>query len=174
MTLPINNICHSLRNGPGRRLVIWTQGCNFHCPGCFNPDTHPLNGGENMDVERLAERINTDSAIDGITISGGEPLLHAKALEQLLYLLTPSLTKILYSGYSVNEIANNSELMHVIRLFDLAIMGRYEQSLDHPYLGKKFMKMTDRVDINYFKPNFFVEYSMNNGQITKTGIFKTT
>ena len=174
MTLLVNNICHSLRNGPGRRLVIWTQGCYFQCPGCFNPETHPFDGGQKMDIERLAEYINSDGTIDGITLSGGEPLLHTRALGQLLMLLDPVLTKILYSGFTIKEIAADPERMDFIRLVDLAIMGRYNQSLEHPYLGKEFMKMTNRVDINYFKPKFFVEYAMNHMHVTKTGIFKTT
>jgi anaerobic ribonucleoside-triphosphate reductase activating protein len=26
-------------NGPGRRAVVWVQGCLRECPGCFNPDS---------------------------------------------------------------------------------------------------------------------------------------
>ncbi|MEK7679648.1 MAG: 4Fe-4S cluster-binding domain-containing protein, partial [Deltaproteobacteria bacterium] len=29
-------------NGPGRRLVVFFQGCVRRCDGCFNPETHPL------------------------------------------------------------------------------------------------------------------------------------
>ena len=171
MTLSINNICHSQRNGPGHRLVIWTQGCPFRCVGCFNPETHALEGGQQIEVEALAKRINSDVAIEGITISGGEPLLHAEALGCLFRLLNPELTIVIYSGFRVDEIKNDTTKMGTIRLADLAIMGRYDNKLEHPYLGKEFLKMSDRIDLNYFKPKFFIEYAISHGHVTKTGIF---
>ncbi|MGD0006352.1 MAG: 4Fe-4S cluster-binding domain-containing protein, partial [Anaerolineaceae bacterium] len=45
MTDQILNLHHfeplSLVNGPGKRSVVWVQGCTLNCPGCFNPQTHP-------------------------------------------------------------------------------------------------------------------------------------
>jgi len=29
-------------NGPGERAVVWFQGCDLHCRGCFNPASHPF------------------------------------------------------------------------------------------------------------------------------------
>ncbi|WP_235663616.1 4Fe-4S dicluster domain-containing protein, partial [Aeromonas caviae] len=29
-------------DGPGNRLVLFLQGCNFRCPGCHNPHTMGL------------------------------------------------------------------------------------------------------------------------------------
>ena len=28
-----------IANGPGVRVTIFFQGCDFHCKGCFNPET---------------------------------------------------------------------------------------------------------------------------------------
>ena len=32
-------ICDSIVDGPGLRMVIWTQGCKHNCKGCHNPQT---------------------------------------------------------------------------------------------------------------------------------------
>ena len=173
MLLPVHNISHSRINGPGNRLVIWVQGCKFHCKGCFNPETHPYTKEHLMDINELAEIINADTTIDGITLSGGEPLDYPKQIQSLLFGLEHRITTILYSGYHYEDIVSNENLLNVIKLVDLSIIGRYDLALPHPYFGKKFVMTSDRIDINYFKPKQIVEYVINNGTITKTGIFKT-
>jgi len=30
----------STANGPGERAVVWFQGCDLRCSGCWNPRTH--------------------------------------------------------------------------------------------------------------------------------------
>ena len=35
----------SLVNGPGVRAVLWVQGCDRRCAGCFNPEFLPREGG---------------------------------------------------------------------------------------------------------------------------------
>ena len=45
---------HSTVNGPNNRFVIWTQGCPFHCDGCFNQPTHSQTGGFDIDIAQLA------------------------------------------------------------------------------------------------------------------------
>lgn len=172
MLLPINNICHSRINGPGNRLVIWVQGCKFNCKGCFNPETHPYTKEHLVDVADLVRMINEDKKIEGITISGGEPLDYSKQMLQLLAHIKPHITTIIYSGYHYDEIIANKGLLDVIKLADVSIIGRYDSSLPHPYFGKKFVLTSNRIDINYFKPNQIVEFVVGKRIITKTGIFK--
>lgn len=172
MYLPINNICHSRINGPGNRLVIWVQGCKFNCKGCFNPETHPYSKEHLVDVGELVKMINEDTMIDGITISGGEPLDYPNQIRLLLSNLENRLTSIVYSGYRYEDVVAKDDLLKVIKLADLSIIGRFDSSLPHPYYGKKFVLTSDRIDINYFKPKQFVEYVLNRKSVTKTGIFK--
>lgn len=172
MLLPIHNISHSRINGPGNRLVIWVQGCKFHCKGCFNPETHPYTKDHLMDINELAALINNDTTIEGITLSGGEPLDYPKQLMTLFKKISSHLTIILYSGFTIDEIDLEPSLKKLLKMTDLAIVGRYDDNLPHPFLGKKFVVMTDRIDLDYFKPRHVVEYSMNGNKVTKTGIFR--
>lgn len=173
-TIPINNICHSTINGPGHRLVIWTQGCPFNCDGCFNPETHPYEGGMRFSVTKLARIVNEDKTIEGITLSGGEPLLYPKELQKFLSKTRKRLTRIVFTGYSVEDVLNDEAKRSVLPFVDLVIAGRYDKSLPHPFFGKKLIKMTNRIDVGYFKPTQRVEYSINGDNVTKTGIFKHT
>lgn len=173
MTIPINNICHSVINGPGNRLVFWVQGCPFRCEGCFNPETHEMGSGILMDVDEVIRIINEEKGIDGITFSGGEPLLYLDALKAIADEVRPELTKILYSGYTDKEILANEKMMRTVASYDVAIVGRYKKELLHPYFGKKFFLMTNRIDINEFLPRQKIEYSISGNGVTKTGIFKT-
>ena len=172
MYLPINNICHSRINGPGNRLVIWVQGCKFYCKGCFNPETHPYTKEHLMDINELAALINNDMTIEGITLSGGEPLDYPKQLKDLFEKVDSSLTIIVYSGFNTEEIDDNQELKKLLKMTDLAIVGRYSNKLPHPYIGKKFIMSSDRIDVDYFKPNIQVEYTINKSLTTKSGIFR--
>ena len=173
MLLPIHKISHSRINGPGNRLVIWVQGCKFHCKGCFNPKTHPYTKKRLIDINELAELINNDTTIEGITLSGGEPLDYPQQLESLFRKVSSVLTIILYSGFNIEEINQSIHLKQILKMVDLAIVGRYDEKKPHPFLGKKFVNTTNRVDIDYFKPQHVVEYVLNGEEVTKTGIFKT-
>ncbi len=46
-------------NGPGRRFVIWFQGCHFRCRGCFNPEFWTEDGGMLMSVEEIISHIDS-------------------------------------------------------------------------------------------------------------------
>ena len=63
--------------------------------------------------------------------------------------------------------------MSIVKMADISIVGRYDERLEHPYYGKKFIVSRGRIDVNYFKPKITVEYSVNNNSVTKTGIFNS-
>lgn len=120
---------NSLVNGPGIRYVIFTQGCPHHCDGCHNPETWDPTGGIEVAVSTIYRDIcNRKGFIDGVTISGGEPFLHEKALVQLLkdlrYRWEPRpLSVWLYTGYKYEDICD-SELA---KLVDVIVDGQFEK-----------------------------------------------
>ncbi len=72
-------------DGPGLRLVVFLQGCNFRCLYCANPDTiEPVGESRLTSTEHIV-----NMAVDqkpffgkrgGVTFSGGEPTFQAAEL----------------------------------------------------------------------------------------------
>ncbi|MBI3951494.1 MAG: radical SAM protein [Acidobacteria bacterium] len=121
----------SRANGPGARAVVWVQGCSLGCPGCFSPETHPLEGGELVSVDDLFHRtLALGDAIEGITISGGEPLQQRRALLGFLrrVRLETSLSILLFTGYSWEEVQWMPDAEALLSCVDVLIQGRYDQT----------------------------------------------
>jgi anaerobic ribonucleoside-triphosphate reductase activating protein len=122
----------STENGPGTRAVIWVQGCNLKCSGCFNPDTHDMGIRTLISVEDLGEKILGISGIEGITISGGEPFLQADALAALGDLIkSQNLGIVVFTGFTFEQInqRNNAGWNALLELTDLLIAGPFIPSL---------------------------------------------
>ena len=120
----------SRANGPGLRAVVWFQGCTLGCPGCFNPATHDLRGGSESDTVCLAAEILASAPqIDGISISGGEPFQQPDALLDLLTRLARSgLSRLVFTGYTLDEIHRCRLGPEILRHLDVLIAGRYDAS----------------------------------------------
>lgn len=118
----------SRANGPGIRTAIWFQGCTLHCPGCFNPDTHSQEPAHRMAVcELLAKLKSNQRGIEGVTITGGEPLQQEEGLLALLRGIrsTTCLSVVLFSGYGEGEIRRMRLGGRVLQLVDVLVAGRY-------------------------------------------------
>jgi anaerobic ribonucleoside-triphosphate reductase activating protein len=118
----IHSIHTSKVNGPGKRLVIWTQGCSKACKNCFNPNTWKFEG---LDIPPI-DIIKRIGDVSGVTISGGDPLEQGDILDLLIPLYNLNLPKgiILFSGFTLDEI-NNSGLRECLNYIDVLIDGRY-------------------------------------------------
>ncbi len=121
----------SWANGPGCRAVIWVQGCTLGCPGCYNPETHSFRGGELVEVDALFERVaSLQGQIEGVTVSGGEPLQQRRALLPLLQRIrreTP-LSMLVFTGYRWEEVQRMREAPLLLACIDVLIAGRYDQT----------------------------------------------
>lgn len=122
--LPVSQV-----NGPGRRAVVWVQGCTLGCPGCFNPETHDAGNGNLARVDDLFTQIAAlRGEIEGVTISGGEPLQQRRPLERLLQRIhaETSLSVLLFSGYSWPEIQSIPRIATLLDCVDILLAGRYD------------------------------------------------
>lgn len=74
-------------DGPGLRCVVFLQGCPLRCAYCHNPETWPIEGGEEMDLADLLTKIERLRPYlqqgGGVTVSGGEPLLQWEFVAEL-------------------------------------------------------------------------------------------
>jgi len=76
-------------DGPGIRLVVFTQGCLFRCVYCHNPDTQDLETDKMkiIDASEILELLEKEKTYfgktGGLTVSGGEPTLQARSLIEL-------------------------------------------------------------------------------------------
>lgn len=158
-------IQESIVDGIGLRYVVFFQGCPHNCRGCQNPQTHSFSGGIFVDVDKIINDVVSNPLLDGITLSGGEPLCYPRqcciiAKEVRKY----GKTVWMYSGYTFEEIMQHyhrSILMHNI---DVLVDGPfvYEQR----DLNLRFRGSTNQRIIDVQKSlaeNKIVLWSEDNG-----------
>jgi len=109
--------------------VIWVQGCSLGCPGCFNPETHPFDAGERITISNLVEWLcNLPPALEGVTISGGEPFQQPQGLAAFLRQVRSrtNLSILVLSGYELSEIRKIKGAAPALDDIDVLIAGRYQ------------------------------------------------
>jgi len=172
-------------NGPGKRFVIWFQGCLLRCKGCFNPELWDEKGGILMSIDDVMECISCAKGIDGVTFTGGEPLMQVEPLLELTKRIKEKgLTILCYTGYTYEEIMSGRVpgVKELLKWFDILIDGPYKEEEKAPLLwrGSKNQKvyfLTERY--KYLEPLVLreglreVELRISTGEITMTGIFDT-
>lgn len=71
----------SLLDFPGEiSSIIWTVGCNFNCPFCYNLDVVKKTAKIISEEEIFSFLEKRKNVIDGLVISGGEPFLQKDLL----------------------------------------------------------------------------------------------
>ena len=124
---------HSSVNGPGVRYVLFMQGCHHHCPGCQNPETHDMQGGIETTVEAVVEDILNTKYLDGVTLSGGDPMAQPEATKEIAQKLKEAGMDIwLYTGYAWQQIMEGKAgeaAKEVLTYIDVLVDGPFIESL---------------------------------------------
>ena len=128
-----NITCDDMLNGDGLRIVLWVSGCNHHCKGCHNPQTHNPASGIKFDNDALAEIIRglNKPHIKGITFSGGDPLYPDN--RSMITFLAKLIKNIygnkkdiwLYTGYLYQEVKH----LEVMNYVDVICDGKFVEEL---------------------------------------------
>lgn len=131
----------SIVDGPGFRIVIFFQGCAHHCYGCHNPETWDFEGGKEVSFDLIKKIIDDNPYVDGITLSGGDPLYQIDASTEIAeYAKSKGLDVILYTGFLFEEVLEmtkaNQRLKDLLNNVDTLIDGPF--ILEQRHLSLKF------------------------------------
>lgn len=130
-----------ISDGPGVRVSIFMQGCNFHCKNCFNPETHDFNGGKEFNddtIKKVLDLCNNES-IEGLSILGGEPMNPqnidgttklAKAFKEKY----PNKNLWAWSGFLFDRDLKDKEILNYL---DVLVDGQYIDEQHNPTLQWK-------------------------------------
>lgn len=137
----------SIVDGPGLRLVVFTQGCPHHCPGCHNPETWPFDGGYTVDTSEIIAMMDANPLLSGITLSGGEPFLQAGACIELANAAHErGLSVWCYTGYTFETLFGVHRICpdKLLTSIDVLVDGPFELSqrtLELPWRGSKNQRL---------------------------------
>lgn len=147
----------SIVDGSGVRMVVWTQGCLLNCPGCHNKQTHDIDGGYWAEVEDIIQEYRKSCRLhSGITISGGEPFLQARAcLELAKGIKSLGKSVWIYTGYTIEKILaeGKEDCLNLLHQVDVVVDGPFlinKKHLDLPYRGSSNQRMIEKSDIFSF------------------------
>ena len=135
----------SFVDGDGIRFAIFMQGCQRNCEGCHNPETHDLNGGRLIDTSEIISAIKKNPLLDGITLTGGEPLLQIDAADELARAAKNfGMTVWCYTGYTFENLPPEAEPL--LENVDVLIDGEFIESqrdLELQFCGSSNQRIID-------------------------------
>ena len=148
---------YAINDGPGIRTTVFLKGCPLRCEWCHNPEGLSLRpqlmkkknetvvSGMEMESVELAEKLLRDEKIfrlnkGGVTFTGGEPLLQADFLCEVLGLLRPHVhCAIETSGYACEAVfrkvlGNVDFVLFDCKHTDDGMHKRYTRASNRPIL----------------------------------------
>ncbi|MFC4047661.1 4Fe-4S cluster-binding domain-containing protein [Dactylosporangium siamense] len=170
-------LSRSRANGPGARFVVWTQGCSLQCAGCFNPGTHAATAPAAHTVRDIVAQALAEPDLDGVTVTGGEPLEQPEALGMFLsYVAAAGRGSVVLSGFTRREITANARRRAAVVDADMIITGRYNATLRlasglRGSANQRYWSRTGRYDAAMFDAVPEAEVLIDSqGTMTVTGV----
>lgn len=137
---------NSTVDGVGIRQVLFTQGCKHHCPGCQNPQTWKMDDGGVVSVAKIVQKMKNNRY--DVTISGGDPFYQSGELFNLLKELKSCGKNVwVYTGFTWEEIIENSDYSRVLPYIDVLVDGRFIQEAKDSRLRFKGSRNQRIIDV---------------------------
>lgn len=142
----------SYSNGPGKRLVIWVQGCSIGCPGCWNPETH-IGGGSFTTNDQLIE-VLLDSECKGITFTGGEPFDQGESVIDVgISARRLGFTSVAFSGYTYSVLVKKFGIEKISNAFDVLLTDPYREGEEYKSVAHALSRKT----LTFLSPTYKTE-----------------
>jgi len=113
--------------------IIWTVGCNFHCPFCYNKDIVEGKTGLISEEELFVFLEKRKGLIEGLVITGGEPLIQED--------ITDFCEKVKRLGYLIKIDTNGTYPEKLRELFDKKLVDYIAMDVKAP--NSKYDELTD-------------------------------
>lgn len=145
-----------IADGPGVRVSIFMQGCQFHCKNCFNPETWDFNGGKEFNdevIEKVLQLCKKDH-IKGLSILGGEPMnpINREGTTRLAKKFKenfPNKNLWMWTGFKYEDLKDEE----VFKYVDVLVDGQYKDELHDPTLKWKGSANQRVIDIKKSREN---------------------
>ncbi len=180
--MKIAEIVYSSKSeGPGKRFVIWLQGCSIGCKNCINQEMLSFDGGSIISIDQIFKQIldsKRDNDITGVTFLGGEPLDQKNEVLRLLKKIKGNgLNSILFTGYGYKKLLNqmNPVIDEIFDNLDVLIEGPYidEEYTEKLYLrgstNQKIIFLSEKINKKEFKKKNSFDIIAGNGKVRLTG-----
>ena len=139
----------SIVDGPGLRYSVFVQGCPHHCPGCHNPESHDFAGGRLADTADIIAVMKKNPLLDGLTLSGGEPMCQPEACTALAEAAHAARLNVwCYTGYTWEALLREADSARMVLLHqvDVLVEGPFlleQRSLELKYCGSRNQRLVD-------------------------------
>jgi anaerobic ribonucleoside-triphosphate reductase activating protein len=133
LTVQVQRLHPAVRTlGPGVRAGVWVQGCDIGCAGCLIEESWAPQAGARMTVGELVDWVLALAGIEGLTLSGGEPMQQAGALAALVERVRArrDIGLVCYTGYTLEHLERRGTPAQraLLSQVDLLIDGPYVES----------------------------------------------
>jgi pyruvate formate lyase activating enzyme len=129
----------SLIDYPGQlSAVVFTQGCNFRCGFCHNPDLIPNVGEREVSEIEFFEFLEQRRAVlEGVVITGGEPTIQSDLMQFISRIRDHRLKIKLDTNGSNPEILKRLIESNLLDYIAMDIKGPYEKYNEIARFGDK-------------------------------------